>query len=121
MHHATKIAAVCAAAALAACVSMGTKVKTSQLAQFHKGVTTETQVEQALGKPQSETLNSSGTTSIVYTYSHATADAIDYVPIVGLFAGGAKGEQTNVTFTFDKGGKLLSFTATHAQQHVHTF
>ena len=121
MIHAARIATALSVAVLTGCVSMGTKVKTSQLAQFHKGVTTEAQVEQALGKPQSSTVNSNGTTILVYTYSHASADAIDYVPIVGLFAGGAKGEQTAVAFTFDKSGTLQGYTATHAHQHVHTF
>lgn len=106
--------------ALAGCATTGTKVNESELAQFHKGVTTESQVEQALGQPQTSGLNSDGTTTIAYVYAHASPKAVDFVPIVGLFAGGANAESTTVTFTFAKDGLLESYKATHSKQDVHT-
>lgn len=109
-----------AAFALGGCVSMGTKVNEASLAQFHKGVTTEAQVETALGKPETTELDSNGDRMIAYIYSRAQAKAIDFVPIVGLFAGGATGEQTTVTFRFGPNGKLVSYSASSGKTDVHS-
>jgi outer membrane protein assembly factor BamE (lipoprotein component of BamABCDE complex) len=113
-------AALAVALSVAGCVTTGTEVHQAQLSQFHKGVTTEAQVEAALGKPQGSGLNSDGTTTLSYVYAHASPKAVDFVPIVGLFAGGATGEQTTVVFTFDKSGLLESYKASHAKTDVHT-
>lgn len=114
------VLAILASLAVTGCATTGTKVNSSELAQFHKGVTTEAQVEQALGPPQASGLNSNGTTTISYVYAHASPKAVDFVPIVGLFAGGANAESTTVVLTFAKNGTLESYKATHAKQDVHT-
>lgn len=86
---------------LAACVSSGTKVTSEQIAAFEIGKTTEAQVIAALGKPNSVTVLSDGSRTDVYLYSAAHATAASYVPIVGLFAGGAKGSSNAAVFMFD--------------------
>ena len=116
----TTILACTVAGCLAGCMSTGTKVQQSQLSQFHRGTTTEQQVESALGKPEGSGLNSDGTTTLTYVYAHASPKAVDFVPIVGLFAGGAMGEQTTVVFTFGKNGRLESYKASHSKTDVHT-
>lgn len=95
---------------LAACASSGTKVQESDAAQFQKGATTIPDVEKALGKPQVNTLNADGTRSIAYVYSHAQAKAASFIPIVGLFAGGAKGDINMVKFDFDTAGKMTNYS-----------
>lgn len=116
----TTILACAVAGCLAGCMTTGTKVQQSQLSQFHRGVTTEQQVESALGRPEGSGLNSDGTTTLTYVYAHASPKAVDFVPIVGLFAGGATGEQTTVVFTFAKNGTLASYKASHSKTDVHT-
>ena len=108
------------AGCLSGCVTAGTQVHEAQLPQFRRGVTTEQQVESALGSPQGSGLNSNGTITLTYMYTHASPKAVDFVPIVGLFAGGATGEQTTVVFTFAKNGTLESYTASHAKSNVRT-
>jgi outer membrane protein assembly factor BamE (lipoprotein component of BamABCDE complex) len=96
------------------CVSSGTQVKESDLGQFRKGQTTQQDVEKALGTPQGRMSDSDGARSISYVYSHAHAKGASYIPVVGIFAGGAKGQTNIVTFKFDSQGKLLDYTASSA-------
>lgn len=106
--------------ALCACASTGTQVLESQLAQFQKGVTTQADVERQLGAPQSNTLESDGTRSIAYVYTRAQAKGATFIPIVGLFAGGATGNTNVVTFKFGTDGKLLEYSATSSNADVRT-
>lgn len=112
--------AVALAASLASCVSTGTKVTEDQITQFQKGKTTEAEIIAKLGKPNTTGLNSDGLRVDNYTYMRASADAVDFVPVVGLLAGGATSQVTTVTFTFDKTGVLTTYTTVSGTQDVHT-
>lgn len=98
--------------ALAACVSMGTKVDQQKVAQFEKGKTTYAEVIQQLGKPTQSTMNSDGTRTIAYTYVQSQVKATNFIPIVGAFMGGAETENTSVTLHFDKNSILTDYSAT---------
>lgn len=102
---------VIACLSVAGCVSSGTQVQDSSLGQFQKGITTQQQVEKTLGAPQGRTSDSEGAHSISYIYTHAHAKGASYIPVVGLFAGGAKGQTNIVIFKFDSHDKLLDYTA----------
>lgn len=101
-------------------VSSGTKVTEADLSKFQKGVTTQADVETALGPPQSRTLFGDGQHQIVYVGVHAQAKVASFIPVVGLFAGGATGQTNIVTFTFDKGGLLQNYSSTEASSDVRT-
>jgi hypothetical protein len=96
------------------------RMQESALQHFQKGVTTEAEVIQALGPPQISTSNSDGTRSVAYVYTHAEAKAASFIPIVGLFAGGATGNVNTVRFTFDAGGKLQGYESSHTDTDVKT-
>jgi hypothetical protein len=102
-----KITRVLIVLAFAGCVATGTQVKDSALTQFQKGVTTETDVERALGPPTSTTMSSDGTRSMSYSGVHAQPKAASFIPVVGLFAGGASSQVSMVTLRFGQDGKLL--------------
>jgi len=108
--HATGITA--AALILCGCVSSGTKVTAEQASQFVKGTTTETQVIAKLGEPNSRSAASDGTLTFVYFYVRASADAATYVPIVGAFAGGARGSSNMATFIFGPDKILKDYSTT---------
>jgi outer membrane protein assembly factor BamE (lipoprotein component of BamABCDE complex) len=110
-----------AALVISACASSGTVVKDSTLAQFHEGVTTEQQVEQALGAPQTSTRLPDGRQQISYIGTAAHAKAATFIPVVGLFAGGAKGSTDVVTFTFSTDGKLASYSTSRSNVDVNSF
>lgn len=114
----TCLAAVLAASLglLSACATSGTRVDQAQLGQFKPGVTTVADIESALGKPQSTNLASDGTRSIGYLYSHAQVKGATFIPIVGIFAGGATAQGSSVIFRFDTAGRLIDYHA--SQQDV---
>lgn len=93
----TILYALVCVAALAGCAVNGTRVNPVQLAGFQPGVTTEADVAQALGKPQSVISSSDGTRILAYAF-------------VKYQIGGM--EMNSTVFTFDKSGKLVSHQAT---------
>jgi hypothetical protein len=109
-----------AAALMAGCVSSGTKVTHDQIAAFEVGKTTEAQVIAAFGTPTSVSFLQDGTKSDVYLHTAAHATAATYVPVVGLFAGGAKGTTDTAVFNFDQNGVLKSTSSSTAQSDVRT-
>ena len=100
-------------AAVAGCVSTGTQVKDSALTQFQKGVTTEAEVVKALGPPQS-TSSMNGERYVVYAGAHAQAKAASFIPVVGLFAGGASSQSSIVAFRFGADGRLVDWSSTQS-------
>jgi outer membrane protein assembly factor BamE (lipoprotein component of BamABCDE complex) len=116
----TLLAGLMMAGLAAGCVSSGTKVTQAQLSALVPGETTEAQVIAAYGPPTSVSYLADGTKSDVYLHSAAHATAASYVPVVGLFAGGAKGSTDMAVLLFDKNGVLKSTSSTAAQTDVHT-
>jgi len=98
---------------LSACASVGTDVNDSQLSAFQIGVTTHADVIRALGPPESEVISTSGSRSMIYVFSHFSTKAATFIPVVGLFAGGAKTQSKAVTIRFDPNGKLAEVTASN--------
>jgi hypothetical protein len=105
-----RICVVIAILAVAGCYSGGVKVTEKQIQAFKPGVTTYAQVVKDLGPPTTVTAKSDGTRSATYTYVMAKAKAASFIPVVGIFAGGADTRTTNTTFNFDKAGTLIDFS-----------
>lgn len=62
------------------------------------------QVKQKLGNPTTVTTNSNGLTVFSYFTMSTSVDAATFIPVVGLFAGGAESKSIVVTVSFnDKG------------------
>ena len=102
--------------AIVLCLGTATNAKpitAEQAAQFKVGSATQAEVIGAFGKPGTMAVNSDGTTQITYMASKTSVKAATFVPIVGLFAGGAKGSVSLATFVFDKDGVLKSFSTTN--------
>jgi outer membrane protein assembly factor BamE (lipoprotein component of BamABCDE complex) len=106
--------------AMAGCVSSGTKVTADQQSAFQAGTTTEAQVIAKLGPPNNVATLADGSKMDMYMHIAASANAASYIPIVGLFAGGAKSTSDTVTFTFDSQGILKSTTSNRSQSNVNT-
>jgi hypothetical protein len=109
---ASVLALVVAAASLAAspCAARHKDITPDQVAAFRPGVATYQDVVGALGRPQTEMLDSDGTRTIQYGAIRAHAKAASYIPVVGLFAGGAIGTSSAVAFTFGPDGLLKRYT-----------
>lgn len=115
-----KIILISLAVMVAACVSSGTKVTQQQAAAFEVGKTTEAQVVAALGAPNQTSTLSDGTRLDIYMHIDAHANAASYIPVVGLFAGGAKGTNDMATFTFTSAGVLKSTSSSSGTTNVNT-
>lgn len=50
----------------------------------------------------------------------ASANAVDFIPYVGLLAGGSTGKYTTVAFAFDVRGILKGYTSTSGKSDVNT-
>jgi len=99
--------------ALAGCANSGVMVSEQQAAQFKKGVTTEHDIVAALGQP-TITATHDGTRVLSYGGARIQARAASFIPIVGIFAGGADVNSSAVTFVIRADG-LLEDTTTMQQ------
>jgi hypothetical protein len=99
----------------AACVAGGTQVKESQLSQFHKGKTTVSEVVNALGDPNTNSLLPDGSRMLCYAYVQAAARPETFIPIVGAFVGGADSRSNTTCFQFADNGILKGYTSTSSK------
>lgn len=101
-----KAISILCAVALAGCVNHGVQVSAEKVAQFKPGVTTEADVIAALGQPTSVT-TMNGMKLVSYSGVQAQPRGATFIPIVGLFAGGADVRYSSTMFKFGADGKLI--------------
>jgi outer membrane protein assembly factor BamE (lipoprotein component of BamABCDE complex) len=117
---ATRTAALAAVlAALTACTSVGTQVEQADVDHFQKGTATPAEIVAKLGAPQETGHKDNGDTTLSYVYMKGTPKAATFIPVVGLFAGGADMHSTRVTFEFDPSGHLLTVESAQGDTSGH--
>ncbi|MDG3442426.1 hypothetical protein [Nitrospirillum amazonense] len=114
-----KVILLAAILALGGCVSSGTEVKSDQLATLEKGKTTYAEAVARLGTPNSVTTMAGGKKMVMYMFTKATPNAATFIPVVGLFAGGAHGQSSTVIMTFGANDVLEEYTASTGQSDAH--
>lgn len=102
---------------LALAGSAAAKVTADDAAQFKVGTATLSEIEHKLGKPQATTTNSDGTVVITYVSLRTHVKGATFVPVVGLFAGGASAQMDTVAFTFGPDGVLKSTSTSATDEH----
>ncbi|HEY2967975.1 MAG TPA: hypothetical protein VGK75_06365 [Casimicrobiaceae bacterium] len=117
------VSAVLAVIALAACASAGNmKMKDESQATVYARIveskTTQAEVQAAYGLPTNKSFTDGGNEIWTYDYAYATPKAVNFVPIVGIFAGGADVTKKQLVLLFDKGGVVVRRTYTESQQEV---
>lgn len=104
-HFPASALALCILLGLFACSSTsyesGTQISADKVAQIKKGITTRAEVEALLGPPAFVSMLPEGKRMMSYSYSSTKAEghatAATYIPYVGIFAGGGRGEaQTRI-------------------------
>ncbi|NQW81079.1 MAG: hypothetical protein HQ445_07880 [Polaromonas sp.] len=100
--------------ALSACASSGVRVSSDAAASFKTGESTEADIVAKLGKPTGVFITN-GVRMIQYAGMQYQTRAATFIPVVGLFAGGADMQMSQVLFQFDAQGKLAK-TAT--SEHI---
>ena len=111
------------AAALAGCASGGVqalKDETTQTvaAKITKGRSTQADVKAAFGDPISTSFTDSGNELWNYQYIKLVPKAVDFVPVVGLFAGGSDVEKKTLVVFFDKNGIVQNFALSSAKTEI---
>jgi hypothetical protein len=79
--------------------------------EFQIGITRLADVTAKLGKPNSTQTVSDGTVVVAYVSNRTRVKGATFVPIVGLFAGGAKSRMVVKVFTFGPDDLLRNFTS----------
>jgi hypothetical protein len=116
----SRVGILIAALALAGCASSGTKVTEAQASQFIKGQSTEAEVIAKLGQPTSSSRAADGSRADIYMYSQAQARAENFIPVVGLMAGGADATRTAVIFHYGPDGVLKDWTSNATNVDMNT-
>lgn len=91
---------------IAGCASSGTQVSQNAAMQFKEGVTTEAQIVAKLGPPSGVTISSGGGKTLLYSGAQYQTKAATFIPIVGLFAGGADYTVSTASYRLGADGVL---------------
>lgn len=100
---------------LAGCASSGNeslrKETESSVAQkMTEGKTTKAEVHAQFGSPLKTTFTDGGLEIWTYELSKVSADAVNYIPLVGLFGGTASGTKKELVILFDDKGVIKRFS-----------
>jgi outer membrane protein assembly factor BamE (lipoprotein component of BamABCDE complex) len=95
---------------LASCSTTGTKVDKNQLNTFLAGKTTYEEVVQQLGQPTQVVEKSTGERTAMYSYVNVQARPQSFIPVVGIFAGGADAKSSTAIINFNRNNLFQDFT-----------
>jgi outer membrane protein assembly factor BamE (lipoprotein component of BamABCDE complex) len=82
--------------------------------QIQKGVSREADIQMLFGAPNGKSFAENGDEIWTYVYSNTQVNAATYVPVVGLFAGGARSDTSVLKVTFDKNGVVKAYGTENA-------
>lgn len=91
---------------LSGCATIGTKQITKReiVSQIKEGKSTKADVKALLGEPSNISFTDAGEEDWSYCYSRATTRPATFIPIIGIFTGGADTETHTLTIRFTKEG-----------------
>ena len=100
---------------LSGCMSMGRQIDQNTVDSIQKGVTTKAEVIKKLGTPFGTGITDSGKEKLDYVFIRTKTKAKNFIPVVGLFVGGADQERQTLQILIGKDGKVenLSFNKTN--------
>lgn len=111
---------LCLVVCLVGCASSGKEISTDRVAQIQKGVTTEAEVIQMLGTPQTKTIGSDGKVIMLYQYTKVKNRAANFVPVVGLLAGGMDMRMQMFTVIVNQQGIVENYTLNDSNTDINS-
>lgn len=93
----------------------------AQLASLKVGATTYADVVAQFGKPFAVEASSDGSKTLTYMTSKTHIKGASFIPVIGLFAGGAKGDTTTERFEFGPDGVLTKTWTSETHVDCKTF
>jgi outer membrane protein assembly factor BamE (lipoprotein component of BamABCDE complex) len=111
---------VASAFLLSACMSVGnSQVRdSSNLSSVREGVTTQQQIIQIFGQPQSVVQKSDGTLQWHYHHTDVEMSSSMFIPILGPFIGNSSTDMQMLVFNFNRNGTVRSYESTNTQTHM---
>jgi hypothetical protein len=108
---------------LGACASAGTMMLKDEnpqtvAARIVEGKTTKDQVQSIYGPPTQTTFTDGGNEISTYRYAYATPKPVNFVPIVGIFAGGADVQSKEPVVMFGKDHVVAKYSMREPRQEV---
>jgi len=79
-------------------------------AKMTEGRTTKAEVKAIFGAPANVTFTDGGLEIWTYEFARASADAISYIPIVGILSSSSSGKKKELVVLFDEAGIIKKFT-----------
>ena len=95
--------------------TVGKQITAADVSTFKNGETTMDEVVAKLGPPRTTTINSDGGKTIIYVYVRTEQQPQNFIPFVGLVAGGVNQTSSSMYFVFGPNGKLVTSKATEYQ------
>jgi uncharacterized protein YceK len=113
----------CMTIGLAGCASVGNEQIRSENqesidSKLIKGKTTKGEVRSLLGAADDTSFTDGGNEIWKYRHLVSTAKAVNFVPIVNLFAAGADQDKKEIVVLFDKNGVLANYTFSQTKGEV---
>ena len=110
-----KFIVVLFAFALSGCASVGNeKLRTeseSTVAQkIVEGKTTKAEIRTMFGSPLKTSFTDGGLEIWNFEFTKVSADAVSYIPLVGLFGGSASGKKKELVLMFDQNSIVKRFS-----------
>jgi len=99
-----------------ASVSHGTKIDKDKVSQIKKGVTTKAEVELLLGHPAHTSMAGDGRRMMTYNFTEASST--QYIPVVGLFAGGSSTHTQSLQIMITKSGVVEDYEYSDNSQNT---
>jgi len=118
-----RLLTLCMVVVLGGCASAGNMAlknesEASVATKIVEGKTTKQEIVAAYGQPTQTTFTDGGNQIWTYRYAYATPKAVNFVPIVGIFAGGADIQSKELVVMFDKNDVVAKFSMRESQQEV---
>lgn len=97
------------AALLCGCASVGNNFDSRKLSEVKKGETTEPQLVALFGQPAQRGINEDGVVKLTWIYTELTTKGATFIPVVGMFAGGADTKTKTLIVRLDSAGKVAGY------------
>lgn len=104
---------------ISGCASYGKKIDSNAVLKIEQGKTTEQEVYALLGKPMSTSIMQDGKKFLMYMHMKSQAKASSFIPVVGVFAGGADTQTDQVQIWLDD-GVVSQISHTMSESEVNT-
>lgn len=105
---------------LVGCATSGKQIEQDKVSQIKEGVTTKEEVIALMGKPETHTLNGDGKELMMYMHLNMNTRASTYIPVVGLFTGGADMKQQSLQILIGNDGKVEKYIFTDSDSPINT-